>query len=98
MGGSSSQPRTDPPLSPINAFSLGDFCDLTNEEEEGNPQPPKKGDSNQACTSVDCLTTEEEIALAKGWHSVSESSERGNARKKDGFWVEVLAYVESKTK
>ncbi|GKE08131.1 hypothetical protein Tco_1411682 [Tanacetum coccineum] len=25
MGGSSSQPRTDPPLSPINAFSLGDL-------------------------------------------------------------------------
>ncbi|GJS67546.1 glutathione S-transferase T3-like protein [Tanacetum coccineum] len=90
MGGSSSQPRTDPPLSPINAFLLGDFCDLTNEEEEGNPQPPKEGDSNRACTPADCL--------AKGWRSVSENSERGNARKKDGFWVEVLEYVESKTK
>ncbi|GJT32027.1 cytosolic ascorbate peroxidase [Tanacetum coccineum] len=43
-------------------------------------------------------TTEKEIALAKGWRSVSENSERGNARKKDGFWVEVLEYVESKTK
>ncbi|GJS39396.1 hypothetical protein Tco_0564439 [Tanacetum coccineum] len=43
-------------------------------------------------------TTEEEIALAKGWRSVSENSERGNARKKDGFWVEVMEYVESKTK
>ncbi|GKD38399.1 glutathione S-transferase T3-like protein [Tanacetum coccineum] len=43
-------------------------------------------------------TTEEEITLAKGWHSVSENSERGNTRKKDGFWVEVLEYVESKTK
>ncbi|GJT41620.1 glutathione S-transferase T3-like protein [Tanacetum coccineum] len=43
-------------------------------------------------------TTEKEIALAKGWRSVSENSERGNARKKDGFWVEVLEYIESKTK
>ncbi|GJZ52958.1 hypothetical protein Tco_0607843 [Tanacetum coccineum] len=43
-------------------------------------------------------TTEEEITLAKGWKSVSENSERGNARKKDGFWVEVMKYIESKTK
>ncbi|GKA24220.1 hypothetical protein Tco_0710253 [Tanacetum coccineum] len=43
-------------------------------------------------------TTEEEIALAKGWRSVFENSERDNARKKDGFWVEVLEYVECKTK
>ncbi|GJR87254.1 reverse transcriptase domain-containing protein [Tanacetum coccineum] len=43
-------------------------------------------------------TTEKEIALAKGWGSVSENSERDNAGKKDGFWVEVLKYVESKTK
>ncbi|GKC26251.1 hypothetical protein Tco_1033545 [Tanacetum coccineum] len=28
----------------------------------------------------------------------SENSERGNARKKDGFWVEVMEYIESKTK
>nr|GEW48913.1 hypothetical protein [Tanacetum cinerariifolium] len=43
-------------------------------------------------------TTKEEIALDKGWHFVSENSERGNARKKDGFWVEVMDYIESKTK
>nr|GEX11176.1 E3 ubiquitin-protein ligase RNF170-like isoform X1 [Tanacetum cinerariifolium] len=35
-------------------------------------------------------TIEEEIALAKGWKSISENSERGNTRKKDGFWVEVM--------
>nr|GEW80607.1 hypothetical protein [Tanacetum cinerariifolium] len=28
----------------------------------------------------------------------SENSQHGNARKKDGFWCEVLAYIESKTK
>nr|GEX44871.1 hypothetical protein [Tanacetum cinerariifolium] len=42
-------------------------------------------------------TIEEEIALAKGWRSIFENSEHGNARKKDSFWVEVLEYVESKT-
>ncbi|GJZ27790.1 hypothetical protein Tco_0572437 [Tanacetum coccineum] len=30
-------------------------------------------------------TTEEEIMLAKGWCAISENSQRGNARKKDGF-------------
>ncbi|GJY73983.1 hypothetical protein Tco_0478414, partial [Tanacetum coccineum] len=40
----------------------------------------------------------EEVALAKGWKAVFENSERGNARKKDGFWVEVMEYIESKTK
>ncbi|GKA59657.1 hypothetical protein Tco_0758970 [Tanacetum coccineum] len=43
-------------------------------------------------------TTDEEIALAKGWKSISENSERGNKRKKDGFLVEVIEYIESKTK
>ncbi|GKG34468.1 hypothetical protein Tco_0437164, partial [Tanacetum coccineum] len=41
-------------------------------------------------------TTEEEIALAKGWCVISENSQHGNARKKDSFWCEVLAYIESK--
>nr|GFB47065.1 hypothetical protein [Tanacetum cinerariifolium] len=43
-------------------------------------------------------TTEEEVALAKGWRAISENSQHGNARKKDGIWCEVLAYIESKTK
>ncbi|GJZ95298.1 ribonuclease H-like domain-containing protein [Tanacetum coccineum] len=43
-------------------------------------------------------TTEEEIALCKGWLAVSENSRDGNAKKQSGFWVEVLEYVESKTK
>ncbi|GJV04984.1 hypothetical protein Tco_1338553 [Tanacetum coccineum] len=73
-------------------------CDLTNEEEEGNPQPPKEGDSNRACTSQTAWTTEEEIALAKGWRFISENNECCNARKKDGFWVVVLEYLMSKTK
>ncbi|GJW07643.1 ALP1-like protein [Tanacetum coccineum] len=33
-------------------------------------------------------TTEEEIALAKGWRAISENSHHGNARKKYGFWCE----------
>ncbi|GJW13828.1 hypothetical protein Tco_0017961 [Tanacetum coccineum] len=43
-------------------------------------------------------TTEEEIALCKGWLAVSENSKDGNAKKQSGFWVEVLEYIESKTK
>ncbi|GJQ95142.1 glutathione S-transferase T3-like protein [Tanacetum coccineum] len=43
-------------------------------------------------------TTKEEITLAKGWHAIFENSQHGNARKKDGFWCEVLAYIESKIK
>ncbi|GJU92281.1 hypothetical protein Tco_1304704 [Tanacetum coccineum] len=127
MGGSSSQPRTDPPLSPINAFSLGDlytpqlsdsFQENTSYWQEPNPDdcpieqvatsPTKKKKATrnrqkrvtqtEPAPRQTAWTTEEEIALAKGWRSVSENSERGNARKKDGFWVEVLEYVESKTK
>ncbi|GKA58917.1 glutathione S-transferase T3-like protein [Tanacetum coccineum] len=127
MGGSSSQPRTDPPLSPINAFSLGDlytpqlsdsFQKNTSYWQEPNPDdcpveqvatsPTKKKKAThnrqkrvtqtEPAPRQTAWTTEEEIALAKGWRSVSENSERGNARKKDGFWVEVLEYVESKTK
>ncbi|GKC17163.1 glutathione S-transferase T3-like protein [Tanacetum coccineum] len=33
-------------------------------------------------------TTEDEIALAKGWLAVSESGKDGNATKKAGFWCE----------
>nr|GEX67207.1 reverse transcriptase domain-containing protein [Tanacetum cinerariifolium] len=43
-------------------------------------------------------TTEEEITLAKGWRAVSENRQHGNARKKDGFWCEVLACIKSQTK
>ncbi|GKF58117.1 hypothetical protein Tco_0171654, partial [Tanacetum coccineum] len=127
MGGSSSQPRTDPPLSQINVFSLGDLYtpQLSNsfQKNTGYWQQPNPDDSpvEQVATSPtkkkkatrnrqkrvnqiepaprqNTWTTEKEIALAKGWGSVSENSERDNAGKKDGFWVEVLKYVESKTK
>ncbi|GJT55814.1 hypothetical protein Tco_0990868 [Tanacetum coccineum] len=43
-------------------------------------------------------TTEEEIVLPKGWLAVSENNKDGNAKKKQGFWCEVLEYIESKTK
>nr|GEU63117.1 hypothetical protein [Tanacetum cinerariifolium] len=41
-------------------------------------------------------TNEEEIALRKGWVHVSEYSAKGNARKTDGFWTEVLDYLGKK--
>ncbi|GJS87982.1 hypothetical protein Tco_0770618 [Tanacetum coccineum] len=42
-------------------------------------------------------TTEEEMALCKGWLAISENSKHGNSRKQGGFWCEVLSYMESKT-
>nr|GEZ00740.1 hypothetical protein [Tanacetum cinerariifolium] len=42
-------------------------------------------------------TNDEEIALCKGWVHVSESSAKGNTRKTDGFWSEVLDYLGKKT-
>ncbi|GJX93356.1 hypothetical protein Tco_0347942 [Tanacetum coccineum] len=35
-------------------------------------------------------TTEEEIALAKGWLALSENNKHGNARRQVGFWCEIL--------
>ncbi|GJT85482.1 reverse transcriptase domain-containing protein [Tanacetum coccineum] len=127
MGGSSSQPCTNTPLSPINAFSLGDlytpqfsdsFQENTGYWQQPNPDdspveqvatPPtkkkkatrnrqKRVNQTEPAPLQTAWTTEEEIALAKGWRSVYENSERGNMRKKYGFWVEVSEYVESKTK
>ncbi|GJU90996.1 glutathione S-transferase T3-like protein [Tanacetum coccineum] len=132
MGGSSSQsqssqPRTNLPLSSINAFPIRDlyspqfldyFQDNTGYWQEPNPHESpveqfttsptkkKKATRNRQKSQVQtddaprqtAWTTEEEIALAKGWHAISENNERGNARKKDGFWVEVMEYIESKTK
>ncbi|GKC61498.1 hypothetical protein Tco_1089096 [Tanacetum coccineum] len=43
-------------------------------------------------------TNEEETVLCKGWVHVSKNSAKGNARKTDGFWIEVLAYLRNKTK
>nr|GEU51980.1 hypothetical protein [Tanacetum cinerariifolium] len=43
-------------------------------------------------------TNKEEILLRKGWVHASENSAKGKARKTDGFWIEVLAYLPNKTK
>ncbi|GKD64431.1 hypothetical protein Tco_1306539 [Tanacetum coccineum] len=80
--------------------------EATSEQVAISPTKKKKATRNlqKRLTQTDdaprqiAWTTEEEIALAKGWKVVSENSERGNARKKDGFWVEVMEYIESKTK
>ncbi|GJV08248.1 hypothetical protein Tco_1345904 [Tanacetum coccineum] len=90
-GGSSSQPRTDPPRSPINAFPI---------EELYTPEFLESLQANtgywQAPNTYEAA--EEEVALAKGWLAISENSKDGNAKKKQGFWCEVLEYIESKTK
>nr|GEW78587.1 hypothetical protein [Tanacetum cinerariifolium] len=127
MGGSSSQPRTDLPRSPINAFPIEElytpeFSESLQENTsywhqpnayEGvgdqvatSPTKKKKATRNRQKRSIQTndahrqtmWTTEEEVVLAKGWQAISENSQHGIARKKDGFWCEVLAHIESKTK
>ncbi|GJZ99621.1 ribonuclease H-like domain-containing protein [Tanacetum coccineum] len=118
MGGSSSQPRTDPTMSPINAFPIGElyspqfldsFQDNTGYWQEPNPREspvdqvatsptknkkkPSRNRQKMTIQSDDASrqtpwTTEEEIALAKGWLAVSENGKDGNAKKKQGFWCE----------
>ncbi|GJV50898.1 hypothetical protein Tco_1446639 [Tanacetum coccineum] len=90
MGSSSSQPRSSQPRSPINRFPM---------EELYTPEFSESLQENidDAPWQV-AWTIKEEIALDKVWKSVSKNSERGNARKKNGFWVEVMEYIESKTK
>ncbi|GJY00498.1 hypothetical protein Tco_0357516 [Tanacetum coccineum] len=127
MGGSSSQPRTNPPRSPINAFPIEELYtpefseslqentgywqepntyEGVGEQVTTSPTKKKKATRNRQKRPIQtddaprqiAWTIEEEIALAKGWRAVSENSQYGNARKKYGFWCEVLAYIESKTK
>ncbi|GJT68043.1 ALP1-like protein [Tanacetum coccineum] len=124
MDGSSSQPQSSQPRSPINSFPIEElytpeFSESLQENTgywqqpgpyeattQTSPTKKKKATRNRQKRHVQTVdaprqvawTTEEEIALAKCWKSVSENSERGNARKKDGFWVEVMEYTESKTK
>ncbi|GJS98373.1 ALP1-like protein [Tanacetum coccineum] len=93
MGGSSSQPRTVPAMSPINAFLIEDLYtpefSESLQENTGYWQEPNPHEYP---------TIEEEIMLAKGWVAIFENSEHGNARKKDGFWGEVLVYIVTKRK
>nr|GEW45993.1 zinc finger, CCHC-type [Tanacetum cinerariifolium] len=127
MGGSSKQPRTDPPWSLINAFSIEElhtpeFLESLQENTSYWHQPnaykavgdqvttlptkKKKANRNRQKRSVQTndaarrtmWTIKEEVALAKGWRAIFENSQHGNARKKYGFWCEVLAYIVSKTK
>ncbi|GKA30593.1 hypothetical protein Tco_0716898 [Tanacetum coccineum] len=85
MGGSSSQPQpSQPPRSPINAFPLEELYTPDFSDNTGYWQEPIPYEATIA------WTTEEEIVLAKVWKSVFKNSERGNARKKDRFWVEVM--------
>ncbi|GJV76864.1 glutathione S-transferase T3-like protein [Tanacetum coccineum] len=80
--------------------------EATGEQVATSPTKKKKATCNRQKRSTQtddaprqiAWTTEEEITLAKGWKSVYKNSERGNARKKDGFWVKVMEYIESKTK
>ena len=53
----------------------------------------KKDDSDKEQRNVP-WTMAEEIALCKAWVNTSEDSARGNAKKAQGFWTEVLHNLE----
>nr|GEX66808.1 hypothetical protein [Tanacetum cinerariifolium] len=101
MGGSSSQRRTDPPRSSINAFLIEElytpeFLKSLQENIAYWQEPnPYEAAGERVATSP---TKKKKKATLNRWRAISENSQHGNARKKDGFWCEVLAYIESKTK
>ncbi|GKA61572.1 hypothetical protein Tco_0760979 [Tanacetum coccineum] len=88
MGGSSSQPRTDPPLTPVIGNNPIDGSPV--EQVATSPTKKKKATRNrqkrvnqtEPAPRQTAWTTEEEIALAKGWRFVSENNERGKQRGK----------------
>ncbi|GJR24126.1 hypothetical protein Tco_0972653 [Tanacetum coccineum] len=100
MGGSSSQPQSSQPSywqqpSPYEATTQ---TSPTKKKKKATRNRQKRQVQTDDAPRQVAWTTKEEIVLAKDWKSVFENSERGNARKKDGFWVEVMEYIESKTK
>ncbi|GJS50238.1 hypothetical protein Tco_0600359 [Tanacetum coccineum] len=106
MGGSSSQPQSSQPRSPINAFPIEElytpgFSESLQENTgywqqpspyeattQTSPTKKKKATRNRQKRQVQTddaprqvvWTTEEEIALAKGWKSVSENNERDSPK------------------
>nr|GEU43259.1 hypothetical protein [Tanacetum cinerariifolium] len=75
MGGSSSQRRTDPAMSPINAFPVEElytpqFSDSF-QENNGYWHEPNP---HESLVEAIAWTHEEEIALAKDWVVISENS------------------------
>ncbi|GJX35217.1 reverse transcriptase domain-containing protein [Tanacetum coccineum] len=95
MGGSSSQPRTDPPKSPINAFSIEEL--YTPEFSESLQENTAYWHQPNAYEAVGDQVATSQTKKKKATRN-RQKSQHGNARKKDGFWCEVLAYIESKTK
>ncbi|GJU26762.1 hypothetical protein Tco_1165383, partial [Tanacetum coccineum] len=59
------------------------------------PNGPEKKPQKEKAEDQRCVlwTPEEETALCKGWVRISEDSVKGNARKKRGFWVDILKYM-----
>ncbi|GKD40207.1 hypothetical protein Tco_1260414 [Tanacetum coccineum] len=127
MGGSSSQPRTDPAMSPINTFPAeelytSEFSDSLQdntgywqapnphespvEQVATSPTKKKKATRNRQKRTIESddapwqtpWTTEEEIALAKGWLAISENSKHGNARRQDEDEMQEIRRPEGRDK
>ncbi|GJT03774.1 hypothetical protein Tco_0838236 [Tanacetum coccineum] len=91
MGCSSSQLRTNPAMSPLNAFPIEDlYTPEFLESLQGNTGYWQESNPHETMGEQIAWTTEEEIVLAKGWVSVSKKSKHGNAMNQDGFWCEVF--------
>jgi hypothetical protein len=66
-------------------------------EAEKTPKAKEGGQTDEP-TRIIPWNQEEEIALCKGWIKASENGAIGNAGRENGFWNDVVAYIESKTK
>ncbi|GKA74342.1 RNA-directed DNA polymerase, eukaryota [Tanacetum coccineum] len=84
IGGSSSQPNIGGSSSPVRHFNLDDDDDYTQ---------MYSSQFSESFREEQSPTPEEETALCKGWVRISEDSVKGNARKKRGFWIEILKYM-----
>nr|GEV74619.1 hypothetical protein [Tanacetum cinerariifolium] len=110
MGGSSSQPRTKPAMSPINAFSVEELYtpEFSNSLQENTgywQQPnPHEYPVEQVATSPKKKATTGQGQSESRWEKKikgqnlrDHQTKHGNSRKQGGFWCEVLSYMESKT-
>ncbi|GKB60043.1 hypothetical protein Tco_0916229 [Tanacetum coccineum] len=104
MGDSSSQPRKDPAMSPINAFPieelyspqfLDSFQDNTGYWKEPNPH---ESPVEQVATSPTKKKKATRNRQKRTIQSDDAPRKHGNLRRQAGFWCEVLQYIESKTK
>ncbi|GJZ88426.1 hypothetical protein Tco_0660208 [Tanacetum coccineum] len=99
MGGSSSQPQSSQPRSPINAFLIEElYTPKFSESLQENTSYWQQPNPYEATTQTSPTKKKKATRNRQKRRTDDVPRQRGNARKKDGFWVEVMEYIESKTK